>query len=116
VGCSVTCHFLKVHLHQTFYATCLCLIRIPPLRLDPDQEATTHYGRLAGRARLGSAACLAALLACDVVSLSLLSLLLDTTDKPMHETACLIHQRRVLRVIERAEGESPLDLAPISSV
>ena len=29
----------------------------------------------------------------------------------MHEMACVIHQARVPRVIESAEGESPSDLA-----
>ena len=42
--------------------------------------------------------------------------MLDSTDKAMHEMACVIHQGRVLRVIERAEGESPSDLVPISLV
>ena len=88
-------------------------MRMLPLRLDPAQEATTHKRRLAGRARM---TLLPALLTCDAVSLSLLLVLLDSTYKPMQETACVTHKARVRRVIERAEGESPSDLAPISSV
>ena len=59
---------------------------------------------------------LPALLTCDVVSLFLLYGLLDSADTPTHEMACVIHEARVRRVIERGEGESPSDLALISSV
>ena len=70
----------KSSLREASYAKCLHLIRVPPLRLDPAQEAINHKGRLAGRTRLGSAACLIYFWCC--VSFSALSLL-DSTDKPM---------------------------------